>query len=363
MTKALRVGIFVVATLFIFGVGVFWIGSREFRFKSTYRLNADFQTVAGLDEGASVRVGGIREGTVRRIVLPQRPDQKIRVEMDLNSSTRDVVKKDSLAAIRTEGLVGDQYVEITFGSLAAQKVNNGDAIGSEPPLEISDMIKKTNNILDSAQGAMQGLDQTVNNLQSISSSVNQGKGTVGALINNRDVYHHVDEATRNLQDDTEALKHNFLLRGFFKKRGYEDDTMLTQNAIRQMPAGAPEKKFMYPSAKMFEKPDTAKIKNAKMIDEAGRFLQNNGYRLAVVAAYADMKGDSDEQLKFTEARAAVVREYLVQHFKLDDTKLKTIGLGKSNTAPDGGEVDILLYSEGPPTDQPGGQNEVRQKGK
>src|SRR5947207_878548 len=123
MPKELRLGLFVVATLLIFSVGIFWIGSRDFRFTSTYRLNADFPNVAGVGDGATVRVGGIHQGTVRRIVLPQRPDQKVRIEMDLKAATRKVVKKDSTAAIRTEGLVGDQYVEITFGSPDAASVN------------------------------------------------------------------------------------------------------------------------------------------------------------------------------------------------------------------------------------------------
>src|SRR4051812_37797829 len=215
MPKILRLGIFVVATLLIFSAGVFWIGNRDFRFSSTYSLNADFPNAAGVGEGATVRVGGIHQGTVRRIVLPNRPDQKVRVEMDLRRTTRNVIKKDSVAAIRTEGLVGDQYVEITLGSPDAASVNNGDTISAEPPLQISDMIKKTDAILDSAQGAMRSIDQTAGNLQVMSSRLNSGKGTVGALINDRTLYQHVNEAAANLQEDTEALKHNFLLRGFF----------------------------------------------------------------------------------------------------------------------------------------------------
>jgi ABC-type branched-subunit amino acid transport system ATPase component len=56
---------------------------REFLFHSTYRLNADFSNVAGLANSAEARVGGIHEGTVRRIDLPRRPDQKVQVEMDM----------------------------------------------------------------------------------------------------------------------------------------------------------------------------------------------------------------------------------------------------------------------------------------
>lgn len=343
MSKALRLGIFVVATLFIFGAGIFWIGSRDFLFSKTYRLNADFQNVAGLGEGSTVRVGGIHQGTVREVILPQRPDQKVRVVMDLKGSTRNVIKKDSLAAIRTEGLVGDQYLEITFGSPNAPSVNNGDTIGSEPPLQISDMIKKTNAILDSAQGAMENVDKSAGNLQAITSKVNQGKGTVGALIGDRAVYEHMNEAARNLQDDSEALKHNFLFRGFFKKRGYENASDLKQYAIEKMPSAVPAKRFTYPGDKLFDDPEQAKIKRAKLLDDAGRFLEGSHYSLAVVASYSDMKGDTDKETELTQARAAVVREYLVQHFKLDDTRIKTIGMGKSKDAPDGGEVAVLVY--------------------
>jgi len=248
-----------------------------------------------------------------------------------------------MAAIRTEGLVGDQYVEITFGSPDAASVENGDTIAAEPPLQISDMIKKTNAILDSAQGAMKNIDQTAGNLQSITSRVNNGKGTVGALINDRGIYQNVNEAVANLRDDSEALKHNFLLRGFFKKRGYEDSADLKRNAIGDLPAAAPGNRFAYRGTKLFDKPDSAKIKDPKALDEAGRYLEQNPYGLAVVASYADAKGDSEKQAELTQARAAVVRDYLVQHFKLDDTRIKTFGAGKSADAPEGGEVAVVVY--------------------
>lgn len=339
MTNAFRLGGFVVAALAIFCAGVFWIGSRSFLFTSTYRLYADFPNVAGLSSGATVRVGGVHEGAVGRIMLPQKPDQKIRVQMDLKESTRNVIKQDSVAAIRTEGLVGDQYVEITFGSPESPSVKDGDTVAAEPPLQISDMMKKTNTILDS-------VSQTTGNLQAITAKVNQGQGSVGQLINDRSVYQHVSEAASNLQDDTEALKHNFLLRGFFKNRGYEDNKELTRHAIAQLPSSTPAQQFEYVPGKLFDKPDSAKLKSTKMLDEAGQYLEANQYGLVVVAAYADLKGDTDKQRQNTEARAAVVRDYLAQHFKLDDTRIKTLGAGKSSSAQDGGSVEILVYPVG-----------------
>ena len=73
MSRTFRLGAFIVATLLIFAAGVFWIGGKQFMFSSTYRLNADFQTVAGLPDGADVRVGGIHEGTIVARLEPGPP--------------------------------------------------------------------------------------------------------------------------------------------------------------------------------------------------------------------------------------------------------------------------------------------------
>jgi phospholipid/cholesterol/gamma-HCH transport system substrate-binding protein len=346
MSRAFRLGLFILATLLVFAGGIFWIGSKRFLFNSTYRLNAEFENVAGLNDGAEVRVGGIAEGTVKRIDLPARVNEKVRVVMDMKSATREVVKKDSMAAIKSEGLVGDKYVEVSFGTAEAAKVNSGDTIQSEPPLQISDLIKKTDSILNSAEGAMQRVDDTASNLKNISSKINQGSGTVGALINDRSVYDHASAAANALQEDMEALKHNFLLRGFFKTRGYEDSTDLTKHEIPALPAKAPVKKFDYDANKVFDKPDTAKLKREKLLNDAGKFLEENRFGLAVVADYVDGKGDTDKDQLLSEARAMVIRDYLVKNFKIDDTRVRTIGLGKAKGPTENGTVQVLVYPEG-----------------
>src|SRR5437773_1564373 len=114
MSRAFRLGVFIVVALLIFAGGVFWIGKKQFLFHSTYRLKAEFQNVAGLNGGAEVRVGGIHEGTVRQIQLPIRPNEKVRVLMDLAGGTRNVIKKDSLATIRDRRSVLDREEAIPF---------------------------------------------------------------------------------------------------------------------------------------------------------------------------------------------------------------------------------------------------------
>jgi phospholipid/cholesterol/gamma-HCH transport system substrate-binding protein len=352
MSRAFRLGLFIIVTLLTFWAGIFLIGSKEYLFRSTYRLNADFTNVAGLNGGAEVRVGGIHEGTVRLIQLPVRPGDKVRVVMDLAPATRNVIKQDSLASIESEGLVGDKFVEISFGSEQASNVKNGDTIGSEPPIEISDLIKKTDGILDSTKQAMGNIDDTASNLDAISSKINRGSGTMGALINDKQIYQNANAGAAAFQEDMEALKHNFLLRGFFNKRGYEDSNDLTKNEIPQLPATPVTKQFDYDSKKIFDKPDTAKLKGDRVLNEAGSYLQGNPFGLAVVAAYTDQKGDTDKDRVLTEARAMVVRDYLVENFKLDDTRVKTIGLGKSAQANHGGKVEILVYSAATIATQP-----------
>jgi len=113
MSRAARLGAFVITTLAVLGIGIFIIGNKQYLFTSTYRLKAQFGDVVGLNEGAEVRVGGVHRGTVSSIELPHRTSGKVTVVMDLDSSTHDIIKQDSVASIETEGLLGNEYMAIS----------------------------------------------------------------------------------------------------------------------------------------------------------------------------------------------------------------------------------------------------------
>src|ERR1700687_988043 len=157
MSRAARLGSFIIATLAVLAAGVFLIGDKQYLFTPTYRLKAQFATVVGLDPGAEVRVGGVHSGTVRNIELPRRPTDKITVVMDLQRSTHDIIKGDSVASIETEGLLGNEYVSISFGSAQAVNVKDDDTIGSQPPFVIADLMKKANGLLDTSQAALENV--------------------------------------------------------------------------------------------------------------------------------------------------------------------------------------------------------------
>lgn len=341
MSQTFRLGLFIVAALAVLVAGVFLIGSRESLFESSYRVKADFQNVAGLADGADVRVGGLHEGTVKHIQLPNRPDGKVVVTMDLDKATRDVINKGSVASIKSDGLVGDKYVEISFGSEGAPRLKDGETIASQPPLDISNLVKKADQLLDTAQGAVKDLGGTASNLEAISDKINQGKGTVGELINNKTIYQKATAGATALDEDMEALKHNFLLRGFFKNRGYEDAADLTQHAISRLPAGEPMKTFNFDGKKLFNK--QAKLEDQRAFKEVGEYLQSNKFGTAVVVDSVGMKGESGQDRVLSEGRAAAVRDYLAKNFRLDDMRIKTLALGKTTDTGDNGNVEILVY--------------------
>jgi phospholipid/cholesterol/gamma-HCH transport system substrate-binding protein len=343
MSQNLRLGIFIVITLAILGTAVFMVGSRESLFRSSYQVRADFDNVSGLNEGAEVRVGGIRKGDVKNIQLPNHPERKVVVLMDLAKETQSIVKLDSVASIKSEGLLGDKYVEISFGSTESAKLRGGETIASRPPLDISDLFAKTNQILDTAKGSLDNIQVASSNISDISLKINHGQGTMGALINDKTMYNQAAASVTSLNEDMEALKHNFLLKGFFNKRGYVDSDELKKHEIAKLPASASEKTFTYDPKQIFDKPGAAKLKNQKVLNEAGQFLQGRKYGQVVITAAAGMKGDSEKDRITTQAQAMVIRNYLVQNFRLEDTRIKTMGLGKTEDAGDAGKIEILVY--------------------
>lgn len=371
MSRLARLGVFIVVTLAVLAAGVFIIGSKQYLFQSTYKLRAQFDNVAGLAEGADVQVGGVHSGTVTGILLPTRPGEKVSVVMELARSTREIIKQDSVASIETEGLLGNQYLAVSFGSAGQGDVTDGQTIQSEPPLEMSDLLKKTSGILDSSQQAILNVTEATAHLNEVSAKIDSGQGTVGALVNDRQLYRNLAQTTMTLdatmlqaqagvndfRENMDAMKHNFLLRGYFKKRGFDDVADLEANSIGGLPKGSPLKAFTYTTKQLFHSRDSAELKNQKPLNASGEFLEDNEFGFAVVVVSTGMEGDAQKDLLLTQARAVVVRKFLVENFGFDDSHLKTLGIGKqkgTNLDDDSGSIQILIFPTGTeiPVDKP-----------
>lgn len=372
MSRNARVGAFIVGTLFVLALGIFIIGGKQYLFTSTYVLKTNFANVAGLEAGADVQVGGVHSGTVKSIDLPHTPGGQVSVLLQMDHATHDIIKQDSVASIQTEGLLGNQFIAVSFGTAGKQDVKDGDTIASVPPLELGALLNKADGLLDSGKVAMDNVAQITENLNSVTAKVDNGNGTVGALINDRSLYNNLEQTSSNLNqtsvsakstvvsaqagiasfsENMEALKHNFLLKGYFKDRGYEDSSELGKDEITSVPQVAASKEFAFQAKDLFDKQESAKLKGQKKLKTAGDFLAANEFGLAVIEVSTGTSGDADKDLTLAEGRALVLRNYIVQHYGFDDTKLKTVSLGKQadgSSKDNWGLIRILVYPDGTP---------------
>ena len=176
----LRVGLFVLAGLILLTVAVFYVTSSENPLASKYRLKTYFPEVAGLAMGAPVRLDGIDVGNVDDIEVNPAiggpaadKTRNILVTMRINTKFQSNIRADSVAMPQTEGLLGDQYVNITRG-FTGRVLQSNDELTGKPNPGINELV---------AQGTalevhMNGL---IDNVQSMVTDLRGGKGTIGRI--------------------------------------------------------------------------------------------------------------------------------------------------------------------------------------
>ena len=135
-------GVFVVAGLALFTVGLFMIGDRQMAFAKKVTIYTEFNKITGLQPGAIIRVSGAKAGTIKQILPPNRPSEKFRVELEITEELHPLVRTDSIATIETEGLVGGSYLGIGTGSDTAPIAPRDSTIPGKEPFEISDLMQQ-----------------------------------------------------------------------------------------------------------------------------------------------------------------------------------------------------------------------------
>jgi len=109
------------------------------------------------------------------------------------------------------------------------------------------------------------------------------------------------------------------------------------------------KTFSYTTKQLFNTRESARLKNQKTLNAGGEYLAENQFGFAVIVVSTGMEGDTKKDQVLTEARAMVVREYLVENFGFDDSQLKTLGMGKQaggSLEADWGSIQILIFPAG-----------------
>ena len=133
------VGIFVIVTLICTGYLFLVVGDFSRFFKDRYTVHGYFSSVSGLKEGASVNLAGVPVGHVSGISIDT-VNLVAKVTMEIDSHIE--VSEDSIASIRTEGIIGEKYIEILPGG-SDKMLSQGDEIeNTESSLDIESLIKK-----------------------------------------------------------------------------------------------------------------------------------------------------------------------------------------------------------------------------
>lgn len=188
-SQKVRVGIFVFVGTIILVTALYFIGSRQHIFSNNIQLYADFDNVSGLQLGNNVRYSGINVGTVTKIEM--KDVGKITVEMSVDEKSAYFIKKDAIATINSDGLVGSMVVNIVPGKdQQGANVVSGDVIRTSDAIGIDDVLST--------------LDKTSADLLRITHQILEGKGTIGTLINDTILAQDIHQTIKELKKTTEG---------------------------------------------------------------------------------------------------------------------------------------------------------------
>jgi phospholipid/cholesterol/gamma-HCH transport system substrate-binding protein len=133
----LAVGLFIIAGILCLGYLSIKLGKMEFFGGEGYEIQAIFSDTGGLRTGSAVEIAGVEVGRVKRISLE---DYEARVLIKLTQSLK--IQEDSIASIKTKGLIGEKYVEITPGG-AEEAIEPGGIIqDTQPAVDLEELVAK-----------------------------------------------------------------------------------------------------------------------------------------------------------------------------------------------------------------------------
>jgi len=107
--------------------------------RQQFRVTARFTSASGLRAGAHVEVGGVRAGEVRRVTLDPETYEAV-VDMSLDRQVR--LQMDTIASIRTAGLIGDKFVKLSPGGDDQIIEDGGEIVETEPSISLEELISK-----------------------------------------------------------------------------------------------------------------------------------------------------------------------------------------------------------------------------
>jgi phospholipid/cholesterol/gamma-HCH transport system substrate-binding protein len=212
-----KLGVFVAVTILAAVLIVETLGSVDL-FSKGYRVSAQFETVQDLKPGDRVKMAGVEIGSVEQITLT---NNHVSVTMKLHKDA--VVKTDSKAVIKFTGLMGQNFVALSFGTAAAAPATDGTMLDSAEQADLSAIMTKLDGAVDGIQNLTKNFAgdeihnlfgplgnffsqnrekfaDTMTYVTNITGQIAAGRGTVGRLIYEDTLYNSALSTVSNLQD-------------------------------------------------------------------------------------------------------------------------------------------------------------------
>tara|TARA_R110002167_G_scaffold125448_14_gene305616 strand:+ start:843 stop:1826 length:984 start_codon:yes stop_codon:yes gene_type:complete len=186
----LKLGIFVILGTIFLLIAVYLIGNRQNMFGKTFPVKAVFKNASGLQNGNNVRFSGINVGTVNQIEMIN--DTTIIVHMIIEDKMRNHLKKNAMATIGSDGLVGSMLINIVPGSGEADLIEPDDELQSNSKVATQDMMNTLNTTNENA--ALLTAD-----LLKITHTIIKGEGTLGRLLNDTIMANDLKQTITNLK--------------------------------------------------------------------------------------------------------------------------------------------------------------------
>jgi phospholipid/cholesterol/gamma-HCH transport system substrate-binding protein len=242
----IKLGAFVLAGLLFLVFLLYMIGRNEHLFGNTFLLKAKFEHAQGLVVGNNVRFSGIEVGTVKKIHFLN--DTVIEVTMMIEEKMLGIIKKNAVASIGTEGLVGNKIVNIVPGDQPGPLAEENDILMSKKAVNTDEMmhiLNKTNNDISAIAAELKSTVQKINNsnalwnllnddalpkdireaaaniklatnragntiedIHSIVTNVKNGKGSAGAILTDTLFAYNLNEAVLKIKavgDEADSL--------------------------------------------------------------------------------------------------------------------------------------------------------------
>ena len=214
--RYLAVGIFIIAGVTLFALGIFLVGSRHEAFARHMLLYTEFADLDGITKGSKVQVAGMDAGQVTGIDVPPSPSGHFRVQMKVDESLHGLVRTDSVVTVDTEGVVGDTFLTIHSGSPNAAIAQADSVLQSKPPVTMSDLLSHGLGIMNDADAtikqvggklnvALDGVNVAVGNANDLLVGLKEGRGPAGMLLRDEKMAGQIRESMSNVQSTTSNL--------------------------------------------------------------------------------------------------------------------------------------------------------------